>query len=139
MARIIARLKVTKFSSEASLMDYQKHIRFSFAGMEKEIRLGVSSAFEDFLISAESHWMAQCRFAIQTKPRNSADRSPRNLVFPSLFARLRVNLRQDSGQKTGMNDTSAPWRDTYSSSGRRAADFPSIELLNRFFPLFSIQ
>jgi len=38
MTRAIAQSKVTKFSSGAHLMDYQKHIRSSFGGQEWKSR-----------------------------------------------------------------------------------------------------
>lgn len=79
MIRVIVQPEVTKFPSEALLMDYQKDIRFSFVRLEEEIRLNTAPASGDFPISAETR---QCRFATQTKSRNSADRSHRNPVFP---------------------------------------------------------
>lgn len=105
-------------------MDYQKHIRSSFARTEEEIRLGIAFAFRDFLISTEIHWMRQCRFAIQTKPCNSADRSHRNPPF--LFARSCINLRQAFELKNRGTTFLLP-RAILIRAERRAADF-SIEL-----------
>jgi hypothetical protein len=75
------RPKVTKFSSGAALMDYQKHIRSSFARTKEEIRLSTAFAYGDFRISTGIYRTQQCCLATQTKLRNSADRSHRIPVF----------------------------------------------------------
>jgi len=60
-------------------MDYQKHIKSSFARTKKEIRLDIAFEFPDF--DRDPRDATKCRFVTQTKPRNSVDRSHRNPVF----------------------------------------------------------